>query len=140
MATPQRRTRQLGLRWFVLPPRSPQLNGRVERAQPTPTEEFQEVIPDSFPLPALPRDLRAWERIDNPVRPHPTLGSLTPLEFLTQTQSLSQKAKCHSSTGRVHVSHRGNDGVNLSFGKSGGLEGSGRLSMCREGTAVIHLS
>ena len=38
------------------------------------------------------------------------------------------------------VSHRGNDGVNLSFGKSGGLEGSGRLSMCREGTAVIHLS
>ena len=102
MATPQRRTRQRGLRWFVLPPRSPQLNGRVERAQPTPTEEFQEVIPDSFQLPALPRDLRAWERIDNPVRPHPALGSLTPLEFLTQTQSLSQEAKCHSSTGRVH--------------------------------------
>lgn len=28
------------LRLLVLPPRSPKLNGRVERAQRTPTEEF----------------------------------------------------------------------------------------------------
>ena len=53
MAPPKRRTWQRGLRWFVLPPRSPQLHGQVERAQPTPTEQFYEVIPDSFQLPAL---------------------------------------------------------------------------------------
>ena len=53
MAPPKRRTWQRGLRWFVLPPRSPQLNGRVERAQRTHTEQFYEVIPDSFQLPAL---------------------------------------------------------------------------------------
>ena len=45
--------------------RSPKLNGHVERAQRTPTEEFNEVIPDSFPLPILNRPLRAWDRIYN---------------------------------------------------------------------------
>ena len=57
--------------------RSPKLNGPVERAQRTPTEEF-EVIPDSFQLPLLNRQLRSWERIYNTVRPQQALGSLTP--------------------------------------------------------------
>ena len=91
----ERACQQRGLRLFVLPPRSPQLNGRVERAQRTHTEEFYEVIPDSFQLPALNRDLRAWECIYNTVRPHQALGYLTPLEFLTPNQSLSKEAKCH---------------------------------------------
>jgi len=34
---------QCGLRLFVLPPRSPKLNGAVERAQRTHTEEFYQV-------------------------------------------------------------------------------------------------
>jgi putative transposase len=34
---------QRGLRWFVLPPRSPKLNGAVERANRTHTEEFYQV-------------------------------------------------------------------------------------------------
>ena len=88
----ERACQQRGLRLFVLPPRSPKLNGRVERAQRTHTEEFYEVIPDSFQLPALNRDLRAWERIYNTVRPHQALGYLT-LEFLTQNQSLSKDGK-----------------------------------------------
>ena len=46
------------------------LNGRVERAQRIQTKEFYEVIPDSFHLPTLHRDLQAWKRIYNPVRPH----------------------------------------------------------------------
>ena len=37
--------RQRGLRLFVLPPRSPKLNGQVERANRTHTEEFYEVTP-----------------------------------------------------------------------------------------------
>ncbi len=87
--------KQRGLRLFVLPPRSPKLNGRVERAQRTHTEEFYEVIPESFQLPALNRDLRAWERIYNTIRPHQALGYLTPLQFLTQNQSLSKEPMCH---------------------------------------------
>ena len=47
-----------GLRLFVLPPRSPKLNGAVERAQRTHTEEFYEVndfpLPDRSPEPATP--------------------------------------------------------------------------------------
>ena len=35
--------RQLGIRLFVLPPRSPKLNGHVERGQRTHTEEFYEL-------------------------------------------------------------------------------------------------
>lgn len=34
---------QLGFRLFVLPPRSPKLNGHVERAHRTHTEEFHEI-------------------------------------------------------------------------------------------------
>ena len=86
---------QRGLRLFVLLPRSPKLNGHVERAQRTHTEEFYEVIPDSFQLPILNRQLRAWERIYNTVRPHQALGYLTPLQFLSPIQSLSKEAKCH---------------------------------------------
>ena len=41
-----------GLRLFVLPPRSPKLNGAVERAQRTHTEEFYEV--NDFPLESAP--------------------------------------------------------------------------------------
>ena len=35
--------KELGIRLFVLPPRSPKLNGHVERAQRTRTEEFYEI-------------------------------------------------------------------------------------------------
>ncbi|MCD6453191.1 MAG: hypothetical protein J7K77_02775 [Dehalococcoidales bacterium] len=40
-----------GIKLFVLPPRSPKLNGHVERAQRTHTEEFYEVTDASFELP-----------------------------------------------------------------------------------------
>ena len=49
------------IRLFVLPPRSPKLNGCVERAQRTHTEEFYEV--NDFPLEIAPlnQELRHWE-------------------------------------------------------------------------------
>jgi putative transposase len=76
---------QRGLRLFVLPPRSPQLNGRVERANRTHTEEFYEITPCSLPITQLNRELEAWERTYNTVRPHQALGYLTPQQFLAQT-------------------------------------------------------
>ncbi|HEV2175858.1 MAG TPA: integrase core domain-containing protein [Terriglobia bacterium] len=86
---------QRGLRLFVLPPRSPKLNGQVERANRTPTEEFYEVTPCSLPIANLNRELQAWERTYNTVRPHQALGYLTPQEFLAQPSSPRKNLECH---------------------------------------------
>jgi len=78
---------QRGLHLFVLPPRSPKLNGAVERANRTHSEEFYQVTPCSLELKKLNRELRHWERIYNTVRPHQALGYLTPHQFLAQFSS-----------------------------------------------------
>ena len=71
-----------GIHLFVLPPRSPKLNAHVERAQRTHQEEFYELIdwPDS--IADLRVLLRRQERTYNCVRPHQSLGYLTPMAFL----------------------------------------------------------
>jgi transposase InsO family protein len=73
-----------GIPLFVLPPRSPKLNGHVERAHRTHTEEFYEVIDLPDTIPELNRLLQDWERVYNTIRPHQALGYLTPLAFLQQ--------------------------------------------------------
>jgi len=85
-----------GIRLFVLPPRSPKLNGYVERAHRTHTEEFYEVTDSSFELSELRRELSRWAMIYNTVRPHQALGYLTPLKFLEQWKQKQRKeAVCH---------------------------------------------
>ena len=86
---------QRGLRLLVLPPRSPKLNGHVERANRTHAEEFYEVTPCSLQIPQLNQELRDWERIYNTVRPHQALGYRTPQEFLDLRASPSQLKECH---------------------------------------------
>jgi putative transposase len=71
-----------GIRLFVLPPKSPKLNGAVERANRTHTEEFYEVNDCSWTVPELNDQLIHWEYIYNCVRPHHSLGNKTPLQFL----------------------------------------------------------
>jgi len=78
---------QRGLHLFVLPPRSPKLNGAVERANRTHTEEFYQVTPCSLEMKKLNRELRQWEKIYNTVRPHQALGYLTPQQFLRQNSA-----------------------------------------------------
>jgi putative transposase len=73
---------RLGLRLFVLPPHSPKLNGRVERAHRTHLEEFYAVIPDSAQLDKLNIALYKWERVYNQIRPHQALDYLTPAEYI----------------------------------------------------------
>lgn len=82
-----------GIRLFVLPPRSPKLNGHVERAQRTHTEEFYEV--EEFPLdiPGANQALREWEHIYNTVRPHQALGYLTPNEYVLKCRE--ERSMCH---------------------------------------------
>lgn len=72
----------IGLRLFVLPPRSPELNGHVERAQRTHTEEFYEVYLGDLELKNLNPALVDWERVYNYIRPHQGLQWHTPAEYL----------------------------------------------------------
>lgn len=83
--------RRRGIKLFVLPPRSPKLNGHVERAQRTHTEEFYEVTDTSFEIAELNQALLEWERVYNTVRPHQALGYLTPEEFLKLQQQNKRK-------------------------------------------------
>ena len=82
-----------GIKLFVLPPRSPKLNGAVERAHRTHTEEFYEVTDSSFDLSELRKELLEWEEVYNTLRPHQALGYLTPLKFLEQNKQYSRKEK-----------------------------------------------
>ncbi len=67
---------------FLLPPRSPKLHAGVERANRTHTEEFHEVTDAEPDLAPLAPALRVWEATYNRVRPHQSLGYLTPAEYL----------------------------------------------------------
>ncbi len=49
--------------------------------------EFYQVRPYSLELKKLNRELRAWERTYNTVRPHQALAYLTPFRFLQQLSS-----------------------------------------------------
>jgi transposase InsO family protein len=81
---------------FVLPPRSPKLNGYVERAHRTHTEEFYEVTDSTFDLSDLRQELLQWERTYNTIRPHQSLGYLTPSQFLERRNANhQQEAMCH---------------------------------------------
>ncbi len=73
-----RRLRQRGLQRFVLPLRSPKLNGALERLQRTHTEEFYEVAPCSLQIPHLNQERLDWARTYNTLRPQQPLGCRTP--------------------------------------------------------------
>jgi len=73
-----------GIQLFVLPPRSPKLNGHVERAQRTHTEEFHDRYMGDLELSALNQAMREWEHVYNHVRPHYSLDLQTPAEYLAR--------------------------------------------------------
>lgn len=81
----------LGIHLFVLPPRSPKLNGHVERSNRTHTEEFYEVTDSEFEIVPLNKSLLDWELVYNTIRPHQALGYLTPHQYLMQNYSVNGK-------------------------------------------------
>ncbi|MBA7476602.1 hypothetical protein ES704_03193 [subsurface metagenome] len=85
-----------GIKLFTLPPRSPKLNGGVERAHRTHTEEFYKVMESLSDIAGLRNEPLKWERIYNTARPHQALGYLTPSVFLEQ-QKYHQRREvmCH---------------------------------------------
>lgn len=84
--------RRRNIKLFVLPPRSPKLNGGVERANRTHTEEFYEVTDSDFELADIRAKLLEWEKACNTIRPHQALHYLTPHEFLQQN---FKEVRCH---------------------------------------------
>jgi putative transposase len=81
MAEFEEACRQRGIHLFVLPPRSPKLNGHVERSNRTHREEFYCRLPHTDTLTQVNKLLRRWEDVHNTYRPHQALGQLTPLAF-----------------------------------------------------------
>jgi putative transposase len=71
-----------GILLFELPPRSPKLNGRVERANRTYREELYDCSTATPTVAGLAIELREWEHTYNHIRPHQALGYLTPAQFL----------------------------------------------------------
>ena len=90
----EEKCRQQGIKLFVLPPRSPKLNGGVERAHRTHTEEFYEITDSDFSINDLRPKLLHWELRYNTVRPHQSLNYLTPYEFLQQNNKIKE-VMCH---------------------------------------------
>ena len=79
---------------FELPPRSPKLNGHVERANRTHREEFHEVEEIDLSIEEHNRQLEEWEYVYNHIRPHQALDYLTPNEYY-QLWLKNQKSECH---------------------------------------------
>ena len=75
--------KEMGLQFFCLPPRSPKLNGSVERFNRTSREEYWNIYDGDLGLESMRPALRQWMKTEyNGVRPHQALGYLTPAEYL----------------------------------------------------------
>ena len=82
MADFERACAAKNLALFVLPPKRPQLNGAVERAQSSWRYEFYAChdLPDR--LDRLNERIDAFAHLYNHHRPHGALGGQTPAEYL----------------------------------------------------------
>ena len=72
-----------GIRHVYITPRSPQLNGKIERSHHTDQQEFYQLL--SYKGDAdLERRLTEWEAFYNFHRPHGAFGGKTPYEALRE--------------------------------------------------------
>lgn len=72
----------LGLKLYVLPPRSPKLNGSVERANGAWRYEFYWAYDLSYELGSIRAQVKAFQHTYNFIRPHQSLKGMTPMEYL----------------------------------------------------------
>jgi transposase InsO family protein len=73
-----------GIRHVYIKPRSPQLNGKVERSHRTDQEEFYQLLTYTDDV-DLNQKLAEWERFYNLERPHGAFKGQTPYEALKRT-------------------------------------------------------
>ena len=84
--------KELNIPLYVLPPASPKINGNVERANRTITEEFfSKTLADS--LGALRFELKQYIKEYNSFRPHGSLQGKTPLMYIEEELNKSTKTR-----------------------------------------------
>ncbi len=71
----------MGIPHVYIKPRSPQLNGKVERSHRTDQEQFYQLLTYTDDV-DLNKKLVAWEQFYNLNRPHGPHGGQTPYEAL----------------------------------------------------------
>ena len=76
----------LGMEHVYIEPRTPQLNGKVERSHRTDKDEFYQLLTYQDDV-ALEKKLAVWERFYNFNRPYGTHGGKTPYEALGEKLS-----------------------------------------------------
>jgi len=81
----QERLMEYGLKFRPIKPRSPHLNGKVERSQKTDLEEFYPTV--DLQAHDLHDRLSEWQHYYNWERPHSSLGSKTPSEKVCELTS-----------------------------------------------------
>ncbi len=67
-----------GIKFRPIKPRSPHLNGKVERSQRTDLEEFYAI--EDINDPDLPERLQEWQHYWNWERPHSSIGGKSPVD------------------------------------------------------------
>ncbi len=80
---------------FVLPPKRPQLNGAVERAQGSWRYEFYACHDLPHRLDRLNDHIDAFAHLYNHYRPHGALGGRTPSEYLTLASQVPQPSNLY---------------------------------------------
>ncbi len=88
----EEKCKSLGIPLYVLPPRSPEYNGNVERGNSTVKYEFYAHYLGSFTLAQLRFNLQKYVQSYNSYRPHQALQNLTPLQYY---QKISGGALSH---------------------------------------------
>ena len=87
----EKECQKLGIILHVLPSRSLKLNGVVEMANRTHTEEFYEMVESTFELADIRHKLLEWEGICNTIRPNQAITYLTPSEKPKQFHIIYKK-------------------------------------------------
>lgn len=77
----------LGMRHVYIKPRTPRLNGKVERSQKTDQQEFYQLLEYSGDV-DLGEKLKTWENFYNFDRPHGAFSGKTPYEILKEKMKL----------------------------------------------------
>ena len=79
----------LNIPLFVLPPKSPKLNGHVERANGSAKYEFYAFYCGDFTMSSLRKELQRYVKKYNTYRPHQALQYLTPEQYYYQLSGAS---------------------------------------------------
>lgn len=80
--------KEKGIKLYVLPPRSPKINGKVERANGTYRYEFWNVWDIPTEIEEVKEMLQEFEYHYNYERPHQSLNYLTPVEYYNKIKSM----------------------------------------------------